>query len=289
MKQKLSIKSIIAVILIISVCIIAFLLFVPRSMSQGEFNEKMDKLVSLLNYDGLSEEEASKIRVYGFNQNYISSIENLVDELELTYTKNWSEGRGFPNAELLTNYVKQCDINRLISATRNERAYHDFMSHGFEKWHPNGHELIYTTIYECFPERFSEIVLNENATTGYYIDNPEDEPGVSRQESYKGSMKDTYIVTHYGDFAVEEAKTWYYDEGLYEWINGEFFDVPGSYKQYSKKTLYYRGHYLFVMESNGKISDDFNNHLIYENAEQILIFEIDTSSGYIHWSSAISK
>lgn len=284
MKQKLSIKSIIAVILIISVCIIAFLLFVPRSMSQGEFNEKMDKLVSLLNYDGLSKEEAFKIQVYHFNQDYISSIESLVEELELTYTKNWSEGYGFPHTELLANYIKQCDIDRLISATRNERAYHDFMSHGFKQWYPSGHEIIYTTIYKCFPERFSKIVLDENATTGYYIDNPEDNPGVSRQELYKNGMYDTYIVTHYGDFAIEESKTWSYDEGLYEWIDGEFYDVPESYKQFDKKLLYYKGHYLFAIESS-----NINCQLIYENSEQILIFEIDPDSGYIHWSSADSK
>ena len=78
-------------------------------MTQEKFNEKMDELVSLLNYDGKTEEEIKELKNVSRrdseeenpNRKYFYRVETLVDELD------------FSHAELY-EYIKICDFDRLM-------------------------------------------------------------------------------------------------------------------------------------------------------------------------------
>lgn len=55
------------------------------------------------------------------------------------------------------------------------------------------------------------------------------------------TRENTSTVTYIGDFAIEKVSGYNYDEGVYEWRNGEFIDEPASWKKFEKEYLWYKG------------------------------------------------
>ena len=87
-----------------------------------------------------------------------------------------------------------------------------------------------------------------SVTSGYYIDNPDAFPQ-TRTEDIKNStmsdhIKNTYTVTYFGDFALECAEEYIYDEGRLEWVDGVFYDEPESWEKNVRNRLYYKGNQL---------------------------------------------
>ena len=89
----------------------------------------------------------------------------------------------------------------------------------------------------------------------WYEKNPNSQPqaGVTKEHGGYNSGPDNIpvyedrenvtTVSYYGDFAVEHLNGWDYDEGMYKWINGVFYDVAPSWKKVSETTLWYKGKY----------------------------------------------
>lgn len=103
-------------------------------------------------------------------------------------------------------------------------------------------------------------------------------------------------VTYIGDFAIEKVSGYNYDEGVYEWRNGEFIDEPASWKKFEKEYLWYKGelitsleeaitiakyngetyvvgHYVGIEKIDDGVSLDFKNRDLaphYENGERLL-------------------
>jgi len=273
-------KKILSLFCVIALSISLLPLLASCALSQNQFNKKMDELVSLLNFDGLSKEEYFEILTNdrsASSQDYRKSVETLIEELKLNSNKpgnNWDRHQGYPYLNELYVYVENCDIDRLLYAAKNGDGL------GFStdsSLYPKSSEYIYTAVYDVFPERFIKPVLQDNIGTGYYIDHPDANPGVTRESPYSKNpnLMNTYVVKHYGDFAIEESETWHYDEGKYEWIDGVFYDEPGFDFQRQETDLYYKGEYIISIKGSFKNSNhDMNNILIYESNKYICAFYI---------------
>ncbi len=119
----------------------------------------------------------------------------------------------------------------------------------------------------------------ETITKGYYIDNPDAAPQ-PRNEEVKNStlssyIKNTYTVTYLGDFAIEHAGEYKYDEGRYEWVDGVFYDEKASWVRHDTDRLYYKGKKILndisADEKSISLMSDYQNvYLIYTNAVETL-------------------
>ena len=193
---------------------------IPRSKATA-YQEKLDTWVSLMNFEGVSEAERK-------SPAFQSKIEDLHEELGFSFD---SRVKNIP-MDALREYILSHDVDRLLTATRNAQNY----KYNDALW------VMYETIYELYPERFQKVVLDKNATSGYYIDNPTAYPGVTREvESERGGYTDYCKVTHYGDFAVLEETEWEYNDGELGWVDGVFHDTPGYWFQYTYVSVYYKG------------------------------------------------
>ena len=143
-------------------------------------------------------------------------------------------------------------------------------------------EYILEAVYNANPEKFTKFVKNEEISKGYYIDNPTAKPGVTREEPYDEapSKMNKYTVTHYGDFAIEEAVTWYYSKGRLEWENGVFYDEKAGYSTETKGTLYYKGEYVTLLFG------DEGDILVADFGDYICEFGY-TKDGYLHYNGRI--
>lgn len=267
-------KKIVSLIMFIAL----FVSLLPNIMSCSDesdfdFDEKMDQWVSLLNYDGMSESEIDAAQ-FGINsESYEEKVKKIVEELNFKYSKAWDDSHGYPYIKELKEYVKTCDLNRLMVAAHNSYVYY------IQDWsgglYPTIYSYIYNAVYEVHPDLFLKPDFNNAEAIGYYTTNPTACPGVTREEPYNEIYTDSYVVHHYGDFAVEESITWYYDEGLYEWINGVFYDVPGHYATKKEVALYYKGNYVMMLPENWK--NYYDNVYIFETDKYIYKFEKDYS------------
>ena len=249
--------------------------------SDFDFNSKMDEWVSLLNFDGLSESEIYEVEFGKNSKSYKEKVEAVVKELKFEYSKAWDDNNGYPYRKELKEYVKTCDLERLMVAAHDSIIY--YISSWSGDLYPSIYSYIYSAVYEIYPERFVKPDFENDVAVGYYSANPTARPGVTRDEPYDQYRTDKYVVYHFGDFAVEESKTWYYDEGLYEWINGVFYDVPGHYDTKKEVALYYKGNYVMFLPDNWKGYDE--NVYIFETEKYIYKFKSDYSgfsdSGFI--------
>ena len=229
-------------ILIISATLIAIILFVvllitviiPTSKANA-YIEKLDTWVSLMNYEGVSEEERK-------SNAFKNNMEDLHDELG--FSSDLRVGK-IP-MDALRKYILTNDVDRLLTATMNANSYN----------YPEALWVMYETIYELYPEKFTKVVLDENATSGYYIDNPTAYPGMTREvESDRKGYTDFYKVTHYGDFAVEEITKWGYNDGKLGWVNGVFYDEPGYWFQRTDIYVYYKEDLFEIVDTLSELQD----------------------------------
>ena len=234
-------------ILIISATLIAIILFVvlliaviiPTSKANA-YIEKLDTWVSLMNFENISEEERK-------SNAFKNNIENLHEELGFSFSNRVEK---IP-MDALRKYILSTDVDRLLTATMNANNY---------DYH-NALWVMYETIYELYPEKFTKVVLDENATSGYYIDNPTAKPGITREvESDRKGYTDFYKVTHYGDFAVEERRIWGYNDGKLGWVNGVFYDEPGYWFQRTDIYVYHKGDLLKIVDTLSELPD----YMFYE-------------------------
>lgn len=234
-------------ILIISAALIAIILFVvlliavviPTSKANA-YIEKLDTWVSLMNFEGVSEEERK-------SNAFKNNMEDLHEELGFSFSNRVEK---IP-MDALRKYILTNDVDRLLTATMNANNY----DYHRALW------VMYETIYELYPEKFTKVVLDENATSGYYIDNPTAEPGITREvESDREGYSDIYKVTHYGDFAVEERTKWGYNGGKLGWENGVFYDEPGYWFQRTDIYVYHNGDFLMIIDTLSELQD----YMFYE-------------------------
>lgn len=208
---------------------------IPRSKATA-YQEKLDTWVSLMNFEGISEENR---KTYGFE----SKIKDL--HMELGFFLD-SDVKNIP-MDALREYILSNDVDRLLTASINAQDYacNDAL------W------VMYETIYELYPERFQKVVLDKNSTSGYYIDNPTAYPGVTREvKGDHDEFTDYCEVTHYGDFAVLEEKKWRYDEGVCRWANGVFYDEYAHWEQRTFVSVYYKGNRFWrVIDSLSEVQD----------------------------------
>ena len=239
-------------ILIINTVLIAIILFVvlivaviiPRSKAKA-YKENLDTWVSLLNYEGVSKEERESLT-------FKNKIEDLHEELGFAWN---SQVEDIP-MDVLREYILTNDVDRIMVAAQNA----DFYKYHEARW------VVFETIYELYPERFQKVVLDENATMGYYIDNPTATPGVTKEveSSVRPGYTNSCKVTHYGDYAVLEETYWVYDDGELGWVDGVFHDTPGHWKTDTSVSVYYKGNYFdLVYDSLSKV-------------EGIIFYETDT-------------
>ena len=242
-------------ILIISATLIAIILFVvlliaviiPNFKAKEyqekakEYQEKLDIWVSIMN----SAEERKK---------YDGSIEDL--HIELGFAWN-SQVKDIP-MDALREYILTHDVDKILIAASNADlcgSYHE------ARW------VVFEAIYDLYPEKFQKVVLDENATSGYYIDNPTASPGVTREveSSNRPGYMNSYKVTHYGDYAVLEETYWVYDDGELGWVNGVFHDIPGHWRTETCVSVYYKGN-----------SFDLFYNKSFSELEDIIFYETDT-------------
>lgn len=114
----------------------------------------------------------------------------------------------------------------------------------------------------------------------FYIKNPDAEPqDNSRTDSYRRStsadsdvFKYSDNITYYGDFAILEEKSTYYNPGRYEWSNGKFYDIPASTSHSKHYSLYYKGIEIKTLARENDFEDITNaNPTIYELNEEYII------------------
>lgn len=227
-------------ILIISVAIILFvvlLIAVIITTSKSKPNayiEKLDTWVSLMNYEGVSEEERE-------SRTFKNNMKDLHEELGFSFSNRVEK---IPMNEL-RKYILTNDVDRILTAAMNANNY-DYHK---ALW------VVYETVYELYPEKFTKVILDENATSGYYIDNPTENPGETREvESERKGYTDLYKITHYGDFAVLEETKWGYNDGKLGWVNGVFYDEPGYWFQRTDIHIYYKGeHFWRIRDSLSEV------------------------------------
>ncbi|MBE6566777.1 MAG: hypothetical protein E7659_06710 [Ruminococcaceae bacterium] len=228
-------------ILIISATLIAIILFVvlliaviiPTSKANA-YIEKLDTWVSLMNFEGVSKEERESTA-------FKNKIKDLHEELGFSFSNRVEK---IP-MDALRKYILTNDVDRLLTATMNANNY---------DYH-NALWVVYETVYELYPEKFTKVILDENATSGYYIDNPTENPGETREvESERKGYTDLYKITHYGDFAVLEETRWGYNDGKLGWENGVFYDEPGYWFQRTYIDVYYKGkHFWTIYDSLSEV------------------------------------
>ena len=236
-KLILIINAILITIIIFVVLLIAVI--IPHSKATA-YIEKLDTWVSLMNFEGVSEEES---RSYTFK----NDIKDLHEELGFSFN---DRAKRIP-MDALREYILTTDVNKLLTAAMNANNY----DYHFALW------VVYETVYELYPEKFTKAILDENATSGYYIDNPTAEPGITREvESDREGYTDFYKVTHYGDFAVEERTKWGYSGDKLGWENGVFYDEPGYWFQRTDIYVYYKGDLLKIVDRLSELPD----YIFYE-------------------------
>ena len=67
------------------------------------------------------------------------------------------------------------------------------------------------------------------------------------------SREMTTTVDYYGDYAVSHLDGYWFNEGMYEWRNGTFYDVPSSWTKIYETGIWYKGEKIAVdnyIESN---------------------------------------
>lgn len=236
-KLVLIINGILLAIILLTVLL--FAVVVPHFKANA-YIEKLDTWVSLMNYEGVSKEERESVA-------FKNKIEDLHEELGFSFTNRVEK---IP-MDALRKYISTNDVDRLLTATRNAGNY---KYHG-ALW------VMYETIYELYPEKFQKVILDENATSGYYIDNPTENPGVTREvDSDRKGYTDLYKVTHYGDYAVLEKTEWGYNDGELGWANGVFHDTPGYWFQRTYIYVYHKGHLFRIVDTLSELQ----NYMFYE-------------------------
>ena len=191
--------------------------------------------------------------------NFYQTIKDMNMDLNLAFYSSVDE---IP-MDAVKKYVETHDTDRLLNALviASSNGYADNF------W------VFYEAIYEAFPDKFSNVVLDKDATSGYYITNPTAAPGVSREEPSDAKLDDVdiYTVTHYGDFAVEEGSILHYGNGQLGWENGEFIDSPDHYYREYKASIYYKG-VLFESYFEKGWQSELNNIIVYEGKDYIYKF-----------------
>ena len=288
-------RRILTLLLALLMCALAFSACGESSeMTQEKFNRKMDELVSLLNYDGKTPEEIEVLKDIYYNDTveeepmrvYFEPLDAIVDELCFIYLE-WGEDAWimekaicYPYFEMMCEYIKICDFDRLMVAAHNDGSYHCFMKQ-WTDYMTSGETVIYTAMMQVFPEKFISLNLEANQTTGYYVDHPNAFP-TTRTEYYGSGMTNSYVVSYYGDFAIQEAEEWSYDDGKLGWENGIFYDTPGYYYQTTRRDLYYKGRYFLSME------EDITTIFVYETDQYMYKFKLkggDTVINYGYFES----
>lgn len=191
--------------------------------------------------------------------NFSEKVKNMNMELNLAF---YSSADKIP-MDAVKEYVSTHDTERLLNALTIASA----------NGYADNFWVFYEAIYEAFPDRFSSVKLDEEATSGYYVENNTAAPGISREEPSDVKMDDvdTYVVTHYGDFAVEEATIWNYGDGKLGWEDGEFIDRPDHYYTEYEAHVYYKG-VLFDSFFDKSWQSELSNIIFYEGEDHIYKF-----------------
>lgn len=237
-------KKIIALTLALVLC------FGLVSCASNSYCKKLEKWVTFL-----SDESAKS------DPNFSEKVKNMNMELNLAF---YSSADKIP-MNAVKEFVSTHDTERLLNALTIASANANRYADNF--W------VFYEAIYETFPDKFSTVILDNGATSGYYIENPTATPGVSREEPSDVKLDDVdiYTVTHYGDFAVEEGSILNYGNGKLGWEDGVFIDSPDHYYREYEAHIYYKGvlfHSFFEKDWQSELS----NIIAFEGEDYIYKF-----------------
>lgn len=127
-------------------------------------------------------------------------------------------------------------------------------------------EAVDRILDDCY--QLDQLVTMESFKNGYYIINPSAQPQSGTKSKtgkfnnaadgnsiYSSSRDDVYKARYYGDFAIEHIDGYHYNEGIYKWVGGKFYDVPARWDSYSEDNIYFKGSKL---ESKYLKYDTFN-------------------------------
>lgn len=239
-------KKIIAITLALLICICTCMGL--TSCASVSYVNDLEEWVTFV-----SDESARK------DPNFYQTVKDMNMELNLAF---YSSVDKIP-MDAVQKYVTTHDTERLLNALTIASA----------NGYADNFWVFYEAIYEAFPDKFSAVILDEGATSGYYVTNPTAAPGVSREEpsDVKRDDVDVYTVTHYGDFAVEEGSVWNYGDGQLGWEDGEFIDRPDHYYREYQVHVYYKG-ISFNSYFDKNWQSELSNIIIYEGEEYIYKF-----------------
>lgn len=190
-------------------------------------SELTDKKMALF-YDNL---ELLGIDSYSKNDLSIDEVEAIVAE----YT--------FPEF-----YQFICDLSQFYNAHNRYLGYEDYES--IVKQYLRVSDVKTYTVAELdliesddFYKQYPSAKPQPETTTvsGKFFEDGDDKVETETREN-------TSTVTYIGDFAIEKVSGYNYDEGVYEWRNGEFIDEPASWKKFEKEYLWYKGEPITSLE-----------------------------------------
>ena len=251
-------KKIIALTLALVLC------FALVSCASNSYCKKLEKWVTFL-----SDENEEP-----WDPNFSQKVKDMNVELKLAFDSSIDK----VPMDAVKKYVSECDTERLLNALTiaSTNGYADNF------W------VFYEAIYETFPDKFSTVILDNGATSGYYIENPTATPGVSREEPSDVKLDDVdiYTVTHYGDFAVEEGSILNYGNGKLGWEDGKFIDSPDRYYREYEAHIYYKG-VLFDSFFEKDWQSELSNIIVFEGEDYI--YKFIAGSEHLEWGGRCEK
>lgn len=84
------------------------------------------------------------------------------------------------------------------------------------------------------------------------------------------SKENKTTVSYYGDYAVSYLNGYSFDEGMYEWINGKFYDVPSSWSKFRETGMWYRGKKIATDNEYNS-----NKFFLYEDTFYVIDYVIE--------------
>lgn len=217
-------------------------------------------------------------------------ISNLLSELglhtsgEATYSKYYKDEKLSADKEFVTSYLENHSQEELFQNIEKLFNFYDIVrydemnepkniTHDFEAKNGCICEKLTTfldtalSVTEIETVSFDESMKN---TDGFYTKNPSATPQPYKKEvsgtffDSNGENRNTQTKTnigtveYFGDFAVAYHESWHYDEGRFEWVNGQFIDELPNWRFETSFALYYKGIDVFYTSDINKIQEFYD-------------------------------
>ncbi|MBR6822896.1 MAG: hypothetical protein IKM87_07010 [Clostridia bacterium] len=133
-----------------------------------------------------------------------------------------------------------------------------------------------------------DMIKNDDGT--FYSENPKAEPQEETHivrgkfnkpdgSIYYREVTGTTSVQYYGDYAIAHTNTYEYDEGTYGWYDGQFIDVPASFKPREYYVAYYKGFVIARADTLYDLQIKMGENKFYISEEGI-IYRLASSNDF---------